>query len=1060
MLFKLLFLAVLGASLSVAASATPSATLSDINPPLSARVADYHPIPQAEARGLANAKRLALGLPLKPPTRRSERVSRAPQPSGTPGKLTNVARGYIESKDQDGKTLGFVGKDQNAFGEYTLKMDGDESDRLLVTIDLMGAASGPTDIKTLNGPDADLPFFGGMKGFASDSSDILADSWNHFFIGGTIQTPSNSLPSNGSNTFTKNFNMDKQIESAIWKYDVSTNAIAPQWINADSSSPATYIGILQGILVCTGDKDTFANYYGAVDWVSRSPLKPPTTPRGPASKLRTQPSRSGASSPTKAPSAKPPLSSSTAQETTSVPLSIKEAIALRRAEAKKAQSKVNTNDFISLEDASPVPVPKKEEEDILGRWPVRETIERARSTGTLNLATRSLPCIPSALFEIHLGITPDPLKSVPDEPKLPPSDTSDVPRRKGRGDNPAWFEAQDLHILKIWNNEIVEIQHEISLFGSLKTLDLHQNKLTSLPTSIADLTALTSLDLSHNALTSLPDNIFALPALTLLNLSHNALTTLPMNAPFASGSNNARRKQAVGGSFFTPSVTRAPSPLPCLLILNASDNKIPANAIDLQLPKTLTKVDFSNNPLGINEPRCQSLLQALGALPKLKELRLESAEIGDDAFPPTLFSSPPFPSVQILDVGETKVTKASLEVALKDMKQELSYDLTPDDPPAGIARVMVGKKIVKEAWELELERREKIRRAKHADFDDDWQVPDKPKPATSTRSVTESTTRQAVAAPAAPKPRNEVVKEAWEIEAEQGLLTEGGKRRARAAAAAATATGSKPQAEIGLGSPSESSDRSPKSSSSGPSLANPQYYSQNTQTLTLPPSSPPTKMAAHTRTFSLASPSKSSFSSLRADDIMVPTPTLPLSVIVKQSFAQSLKILVLVNRRLDKSFALPNTDGQDSFLPYLEELNLEGCGLADLVQVTRPATGGVSTPPRSSEKILPLISKLFPSLRSLDLSHNALTNASLTTDNLSGLILSAPGKHGLKHLRLRGNGISELDGFVGISEGFKGNRQVPEWKLDELDIRDNEIGKLPPELGLLPMDVFLVDGNL
>jgi hypothetical protein len=27
---------------------------------------------------------------------------------------------------------------------------------------------------------------------------------------------------------------------------------------------------------------------------------------------------------------------------------------------------------------------------------------------------------------------------------------------------------------------------------------------------------------------------------------------------------------------------------------------------------------------------------------------------------------------------------------------------------------------------------------------------------------------------------------------------------------------------------------------------------------------------------------------------------------------------------------------------------------------------------------------------------------------------------------------------------------VPEWKLEELDIRDNEIGKLPPELGLLP----------
>ncbi|KAG2362535.1 hypothetical protein BDR07DRAFT_1484740 [Suillus spraguei] len=48
----------------------------------------------------------------------------------------------------------------------------------------------------------------------------------------------------------------------------------------------------------------------------------------------------------------------------------------------------------------------------------------------------------------------------------------------------------------------------------------------------------------------------------------------------------------------------------------------------------------------------------------------------------------------------------------------------------------------------------------------------------------------------------------------------------------------------------------------------------------------------------------------------------------------------------------------------------------------------------------------------------------------------------------------------GIAELFKGNRSVPDWKLEELDLRDNEISKLPAELGLLPLDVFLVDGNL
>jgi len=89
--------------------------------------------------------------------------------------------------------------------------------------------------------------------------------------------------------------------------------------------------------------------------------------------------------------------------------------------------------------------------------------------GSLNLATRDLPCLPTALFEIHLGLTPDPLKSVPNEPILPPSELK--PSRRGAS-KPSWFEAQDLTVLKAWNNDIQEVQHEISLFGSLKTVDV------------------------------------------------------------------------------------------------------------------------------------------------------------------------------------------------------------------------------------------------------------------------------------------------------------------------------------------------------------------------------------------------------------------------------------------------------------------------------------------------------------------------------------------------------------------------------------------------------------
>jgi len=166
---------------------------------------------------------------------------------------------------------------------------------------------------------------------------------------------------------------------------------------------------------------------------------------------------------------------------------------------------------------------------------------------------------------------------------------------------------------------------------------------------------------------------------------------------------------------------------------------------------------------------------------------------------------------------------------------------------------------------------------------------------------------------------------------------------------------------------------------------------------------------------------------------------------------------------MDRSFSLPPllADNQ-SALPNLEELDLEGCGLADLVSVSRSSESPSETSPtRTNESVLSLFPKLFPSLRTLSLAYNALTSSALTAETLTALILSSPSqsKKGLKQLNLRGNRLTELNGFEGVAELFKNNRQVPEWELDELDLRDNEIGKLPPQLGLLPLDVFLVDGN-
>ncbi|KAF8657555.1 hypothetical protein AX16_002192 [Volvariella volvacea WC 439] len=754
---------------------------------------------------------------------------------------------------------------------------------------------------------------------------------------------------------------------------------------------------------------------------------------------------------------KPARAKNAESEPSQTPLSIREQIALKRAEVKKAQSRVAAGDGGLEIDESPPTQKQEEQEDPLLRWSLREAIERGRSTGTVNLGSRSLPCIPSALYEIHLGITPDRLKLVPEEPVVPPADPQAPPKR-GRRDAPAWFEAQDLQALKASNNEILELQHEISLFGSLKAIDFHKNKLTSLPDTIADLSVLTNLDLSYNALTSLPANLFSLPELSVLNLSHNKLTTLPFNAPFASGTPSA--KQQTSTSFFLPTVTRATKPLPKLHTLDVSYNNLTASGIDLEIPTSLVKVDLSVTPLGLEDPRCKPLMQALGRLKGLKELRFENSEIGDEAVPPDAFpDEAPFPSLRVLDFGETRVTMEAITKAFVNVKQQLKFEHSNQEPPEGVIKISVGKKVIKELWELEIEQRARARRHQtHASGD-----------------LSGSTEDGSGAQP------REVIKEDWEIEAEQGLLTEGGRRRARAeAAAAASAAASSPTpasakaasiASLGADTPPPKIEqtRSP-SPPAGFALSSPQYYNSATQSLTLPPSTPPSKAAGHARTFSLAVNSTPSLASVK--DLVVPAPTLPLAVIAIQPFARTLRELVLVNRRMDRSFALPLLTAENmddcGLLPVLEELDLEGCNLGDTVSTFRSASSSPTdfsldstSSQRSSEPILPLIARLFPSLRSVNLSYNNITSAALGADELNAVILASEEKNkaGLKHLRLRGNRITDVNGFQQVAEAFKGNRNVPSWKLDELDLRDNEISKLLPELGLLPLDVFLVDGN-
>lgn len=606
-------------------------------------------------------------------------------------------------------------------------------------------------------------------------------------------------------------------------------------------------------------------------------------------------------------------------------------------------------------------------------------------------------------------------------------------------------------------------------------MKLNNNLLTSLPETICDLSALTYIDLSHNSLASLPENFFALPDLATLKLSHNRLTSLPFDYPFVPA-NIQRLRQRKGNDFFSPEIRRADEPLPSLRVLEVSSNSLTAAGINQPIPASLVKFDLSSNPLG---PDARSLVLRCSRLSNLKELLLYKAEIDNDAFPDDLFSNAsgpsPYPRLQSLDLGETKVTETTIRSAFASTSRVLDFEITnsTQEPPEGTVKVVVGKKIVKEAWELEVERSIGKRRGRgvlpdsgFAEGGEDQAPGSKTakEPSEHEPPLTEGQRRLAQARAAAraeeeshgavhpspvvdEPPRKPIpVKAAWEVEAEEGL-TAGAQRLRRAKL-------SPQQTEASVGGREGSRDLPEKSDAAQPShsLATSKYYAADEHTLTLPPSSAPTKSSVHARSFSVAhSVTRGSLS-----DLTVPTPTLPLSYVVDHpSVTTTLRVLKLDKRRLDQSFSVPPLTGlpEEGWLPRLEELSFESCGLGDTISYFE----GDDPSTRKSEPLLPLLAKLFPSILTLNLTHNSLTSQGLTTSHLSELLLRKATP--LRQLELSSNRLTGLDGFVGLAEMFKGNREVQRWKMETLDLRDNEIGKLPAELGLLPLDIFLVEGN-
>ncbi|KZV94745.1 hypothetical protein EXIGLDRAFT_834828 [Exidia glandulosa HHB12029] len=183
-----------------------------------------------------------------------------------------------------------------------------------------------------------------------------------------------------------------------------------------------------------------------------------------------------------------------------------------------------------------------------------------------------------------------------------------------------------------------------------------------------------------------------------------------------------------------------------------------------------------------------------------------------------------------------------------------------------------------------------------------------------------------------------------------------------------------------------------------------------------------------------------------------PQQTLPVEVFY-QAFSTNLKTLTLSNRRIDRSFVLPDAlfaavkagnAAANTFLPRLEELSLDGCGLSD--NLTLSSESGTS----ETGRVFVALGTLFPTVTTLDLSYNQLTSY----DGLAPIL-----RRGLKTLRVRGNQYQHVDVFVDLAQELRSG-SLAATQLTELDVRENNIDKLPPILGALPLTGFFVDGNV
>ena len=239
----------LAAAALVVAQPSPRQATKTLNPPRSDIVhtlADE--IAAASAEPQSNAKRFAAGLP--PLTPRSllrhrkrqaphggSRVDTARRSATSPGMDDDTKCNILVTRT-DGSELGYLKPAWNDYGEYGTFQDSQSG---ALEVRFPKGSTSQIDFWADNSPSPKYPYFGSSTGWSVDDDSIGQGSPNFAYLVGTQQTPKGSPAAEAGDSFSDSTVFDKNVQSAIWKYESNTQEITAQWVNMDGSRPGTYL---------------------------------------------------------------------------------------------------------------------------------------------------------------------------------------------------------------------------------------------------------------------------------------------------------------------------------------------------------------------------------------------------------------------------------------------------------------------------------------------------------------------------------------------------------------------------------------------------------------------------------------------------------------------------------------------------------------------------------------------------------------------------------------------------------------------------------------------------